>query len=168
MKKVVRLTEDQFISLVKKVISESVVVENAGVDPQWIKMSDSNLNFNAKVRSGYGPTSATYVAGATNNEMVIILPKGTKFVPSPSGAFLLSKGYLVNKETLIKNGGLTIQTLYTSPGMVAKALQSGKLQSRPVNVAATNSGSIVYEGGSAMGLFGSGDALSKAIQGLYS
>lgn len=148
--------------------ASNLINEQGGQDPAWIKQTDSNLNFNAKVKSGYGPTSATYVAGAGDNDLVIILPKGSKFVPSGSGAFLLTQGYLVNKESLIKNGGLTYETLYNSPGMVAKALQSGKLNPRTVNVAATNSGTIVYEGGgSPLMLGGSGSALSSAIKQLY-
>lgn len=147
--------------------ASNLINEQGGQDPAWIKQADSNLNFNAKVKSGYGPTSATYVAGTPDNDFVIILPKGSKFVPSGSGAFLLTQGYLVNKESLIKNGGLTYETLYNSPGMVAKALQSGKLNPRTVNIAATDAGTIVYEGGSTLMLGGSGSALSSAIKQLY-
>lgn len=161
MKKIVRLTESDLARIVQRVISEQV-----GADPTWIKSTDPNLNFKAKVKSGYGPTSATYVAGSPDSDMMIIIPKGSKFTPSPSGAFLLSKGYLVQKAALLKNG-LTYETLYNSPGVVAKALQGGKLNARPVNIAATNSGSIIYEGGSALALGGSGSALSSAITNLF-
>ena len=162
MKKIVRLTENDLARIVQRVINEQAVA-----DPKWIAQADSNLNFNSKVKSGYGPTSATYVAGTPNNDMMIIVPKGSKFSPSPSGAFLLSQGYLVSKESLMKNGGLTPQTLYTSSGMVAQALKTGKLNPRTVNIALTDSGTLVYEGGGALSLGGSGSALSTAVKQLY-
>jgi hypothetical protein len=162
MKKIIKLTENDLARIVKRVINEQ-----GGMDPKWISLADSNLDFNAKVKSGYGPTSATYVAGNPDGDMVVIIPKGSKFTPSPSGAFLLSQGYLVSKDSLMKNGGLTFQTLFTSPGMVAKALQSGKLNPRKVNIALTNSGTLVYEDGSSLRLLGSGSALSSAVISLF-
>lgn len=166
MKKVVRLTEGQFIDLVKKVISESVVVEQEGTPtPSWVKSADPNVNMNAKAKMGYGPTQATYFASTTNGDTGIIIPKGSKFVPA--GSILLSKGYLVNKQSLINNG-LTYETLYTNSQGLANALKSGKLSARAVNIGITNSGTVIYEGGNnALGLFGNGQNLSKQSMGSF-
>lgn len=184
MKKVVRLTEGQFIDFVKKVLSESIEfqndvneqsrlqqVGNAALNqmnaptptPAWVKKADSNLNFNAKAKMGYGPTQATYLASTPDGDMGVIIPKGSKF--TPAGAVLVGKGYLVHKESLVKNGGLTWETLYTDNAGLAKALKSGKLSSRGVNIALTSSGTVVYEGAfSAIGLLGNGSVLAKEVQ----
>jgi hypothetical protein len=146
--------------------ASNLINEQGGQDPAWIKQSDSNLNFTSKAKMGIEDgTQATYVAGGSGDDsFVIIIPKGSKFKVSPSGSFLLSIGYLVSKTALFQNG-LQPATLFTDNLAVSKALHSGKLNARAVNIAGTVDGNIIYEGGStAFRLPNTGEALSQRIQ----
>jgi hypothetical protein len=70
----------------------------------------------------------------------------------------------VSKTALFQNG-LQPATLFTDNLAVSKALHSGKLNARAVNIAGTVDGNIIYEGGStAFRLPNTGEALSQRIQ----
>lgn len=170
MKKVVKLTEDQFISLVKKVIRESVEVEEAAVgqDPSWLTYAKKQymsvvggqlrtVKPGSKVVAGN-----TSVATSMDVSFAFIIPKGTTFTPSPSGNFLLALAYKVDKSNLDP------KKMMTDPVYVANELKSGRLKATKAYIAGTDSGTILYENGdSPVGLRGASEPLAKLILGAF-
>jgi hypothetical protein len=163
MKKVIRLTESEFISLVKKVINESkngnvneqmsTMASNAlktastqGGDPSWLK------NASGIIGSKIDPfnqgaalvSSVTAMAKNPGEDKMIIIPKGTTFKLTPSRNFMIAKAYQINpKQGVFDNIRALKDNQY-----IANMLKSGQLNATPIDIAAVRGlGGILYPNG---------------------
>jgi hypothetical protein len=147
---------------------ENLVNEATSPDPSWLKGGASQAG--GKLMPF--PAGTTLVTGASamaknpGEEKTIIIPKGTKFVLSPSGNFLIGKGYQVNvQDEAIFNP----ITALNNNQYIADSLKSGKLKATPIDIAiAKGLGGIIYAGGmSPLALNGQANSyLQKQIMSL--
>ena len=135
-------------------MGKELVNEAMGVDPSWLKNADSQTG--GKL-TPFGPgttftTGASAMAKNPGETKTIIIPKGTQFVLSPSGNFLLAKGQQVNVGEEVFNP----ITALNNNQYIADSLKSGKLKATPIDIAvAKGLGGIIYNGGmSALALNG--------------
>jgi hypothetical protein len=166
MKKVIRLTESEFISLVKKVINESkngnvneqmsTMASNAlktastqggGVnDPSWLKYA-SNIVGSTIDPFNQGAalvSSVTAMAKNPGEDKMIIIPKGTTFKLTPSRNFMIAKAYQINpKQGVFDNIRALKDNQY-----IANMLKSGQLNATPIDIAVVKGlGGILYPNG---------------------
>lgn len=163
MKKVIRLTESEFISLVKKVINESkngnvneqmsTMASNAlktastqGGDPSWLKYA-SNIVGSTIDPFNQGAalvSSVTAMAKNPGEDKTIIIPKGTTFKLTPSRNFMIAKAYQINpKQGVFDNIRALKDNQY-----IANMLKSGQLNATPIDIAVVKGlGGILYPNG---------------------
>ena len=119
---------------------------NEAADPSWLKNAASQTG--GKL-TPFGPgttftTGASAMAKNPGETKTIIIPKGTQFVLSPSGNFLLAKGQQVNVGEEVFNP----ITAFNNNQYIADSLKSGKLKATPIDIAvAKGVGGIIYAGG---------------------
>jgi hypothetical protein len=91
----------------RKEVRNALTEQAPGVDPAWIKAStlsyassQSGGMTQAKFKPGVKYTQQnTFAAGDSRQGGIVIMPKGTTWQTSPSGLFLLAKGFKVNDIT---------------------------------------------------------------------
>jgi hypothetical protein len=92
----------------QKEVRAALTEQTAGVpDPKWIRAStlsyastQSGGMMQAKFKPGIKYTQKyTFAAGDNRQGGIVIMPKGTTWQTSPSGLYLLAKGFKVNDMT---------------------------------------------------------------------
>jgi len=91
----------------QKEVRNALTEQTAGVDPKWIKAStlsyassQSGGMMQAKFKPSVKYTQQnTFAAGDSRQGGIVIMPKGTIWQTSPSGLYLLAKGFKVNDIT---------------------------------------------------------------------
>jgi hypothetical protein len=128
-------------------MGKNLVNEAVAPDPSWLKSGASQ----AGGKLTPFPAGTTFTTGASamaknpGESKTIIIPKGTKFVLSPSGNFLISKGYQVNVDD---ESIFNPITALNNNQYIADSLKSGKLKATPIDIAvAKGVGGIIYSGG---------------------
>jgi hypothetical protein len=161
MKKIIRLTESDLARIVTRIINE------ATGEPDWLDYAAKqymSIQPNIKPTNKQVRTTATYAATIPDVSFVYIIPNGSTFVPTPTGKFLQTKAYRVEKDKLTEMG---IDWIKDNQGL-SNALKGGKLGATASNIAGTMDGTILYpEGGSPLNLAGNSSGLSTQLKGAW-
>jgi hypothetical protein len=180
MGKTIRLTESEFISLVKKVLNESgkmTISEADGGwnaqlgkqmgDPSWLAYPAGQLPTTvvSKFNTPNYTQQYTYMAGDTGHDFAIIMPANTQWKRTPSGYFLIGSGMKVVGGDFDKIRGYK-DTNYLN--QVLKNYKTMGIQLAPIQVAATKDvGGVLYpQGDSPIGLLANGAQLYAKIKTL--
>lgn len=180
MGKTIRLTESEFISLVKKVLNESgkmTISEADGGwnaqlgkqmgDPSWLAYPAGQLPTTvvSKFNTPNYTQQYTYMAGDTGHDFAIIIPANTQWRRTPSGYFLIGSGMKVVGGDFDKVRGYK-DTNYLN--QVLKNYKTMGIQLAPVGIAATKDvGGILYpQGDSPIGLLANASQLYAKIKTL--
>lgn len=91
----------------QKEVRKALAEQTAGQDPAWLKASSATYASSMggldqkPFKPGVKYTQANpFAAGDSRQGGIVIMPKGTVWQTSPSGLFLLAKGFKVNDMTL--------------------------------------------------------------------
>ena len=138
--------KERILGMHYNAMGKELVNEATGVDPSWLKngASQAGGKLTPFPAGTVITTGASAMAKNPGETKTIIIPKGTKFVLSPSGNFLLAKGQQVNVGEEVFNP----LTALSNNQYIADSLKSGKLKATPIDIAvAKGVGGIIYNGG---------------------
>ena len=145
----------------QKEVHSALTEQAPGVDPQWIKAS--TLSYSSSQSGGmttmpFKPgvkytQQNTFAAGDSRQGGIVIMPKGTTWQTSPSGLYLLAKGFKVNdigtfgyasgknpQSTPMVDGLLDGMYLYNATLGKAKGTNDKPVGVTPVNIAYYSAG----------------------------
>jgi hypothetical protein len=148
----------------RKAVRRALSEQTTGVDPKWIKAatlsyaSTQGGTMELKFKPGVRYTQQnTFAAGDSRQGGIVIMPKGTTWQTSPSGVYLLAKGFKVNDITsfgyakdpqtpALVSGLQDGMYLYNATLGKAKDEKGRPVGVTPVNIAYYGAGVVFIEG----------------------
>jgi hypothetical protein len=140
--------KERILGMHYNAMGKTLVNEAAAPDPSWLKNAASQTGgqvtpFPAGTKITTGASAMAKNPGETKT---IIVPKGTTFVLTPSGNFLVAKGYSVNATEEEFNPITALNNNQYIANKLKELTASGK--ATPIDVAvAKGVGGILYSGG---------------------